>query len=379
MERFASRCKVKGLLLSERPAGVQSIEPIANIDKCKGVALLMTNAHQLQSLHWSEGRMRNLAAGALLSAAALVLPAAAPARSGYPERPIRMIVTFAPGGPTDVIARIIAQKAGEHWAQQIVVENIAGGGGNIGMANAARAPADGYTVVVVSTGFMINPSLYARAPYYTKDFTPISLVASSPDVLTVHPDVPAKSVGELVALIKASPGHYSYAQPGIGSTAHLAAELFKLKTGVDIVMVPFGGAGGRATNATMGGHTPIGFTALPPAIPSIKEGRLRGLAVLAAERNEEVPDVATMAEAGISDLESYTLTGLVAAAGTPKAIVDVWHREVARILALPDVKTRLKGLGFTPAGTSPEEYAHRIDTEAAKWRKVIRDTKLRFE
>jgi tripartite-type tricarboxylate transporter receptor subunit TctC len=141
----------------------------------------------LQSLHWSEGRMRNLAAGALLSAAALALPAAAPARSGYPERPIRMIVTFAPGGPTDVIARIIAQKAGEHWAQQIVVENIAGGGGNIGMASAARAPADGYTVVVVSTGFMINPSLYARAPYHTKDFTPISLVASSPDVLTVHP------------------------------------------------------------------------------------------------------------------------------------------------------------------------------------------------
>jgi tripartite-type tricarboxylate transporter receptor subunit TctC len=191
--------------------------------------------------------------------------------------------------------------------------------------------------------------------------------------------VPAKTVDELVSLVRSNPGRYSYAQPGIGSTAHLAAELFKLKTGTDLVMVPFGGAGGRATNATIGGHTPVGFTSLPPAISAIKDGQLRALAVLAAERNSEVPDVATMTEAGIAGLESYTLTGLVAAAGTPTAIIDLWYREVARIVALPETKARLQGLGFAPAATTPEQYADRIASETAKWSKVIHDTKIRID
>jgi tripartite-type tricarboxylate transporter receptor subunit TctC len=202
----------------------------------------------------------------------------------YPTKPIRMIVTFAAGGPTDVIARIVAQKASETFGHQVVVENIPGAGGNIGLANALRAPADGYTLVAVSTGFIVNPSLYSKVPYAIKDFAPISLVAASPNVITVHPSVPAKSVQELIALTKANPGKYSYGQPGAGSTPHLAGELFKLKFGLDITMVPFGSAA-PAITSTIGGHTPIAFTALPPAISNIQDGKLRGLAVLAIKRN----------------------------------------------------------------------------------------------
>src|SRR5215204_7344366 len=232
----------------------------------------------------------------------------------YPNKPIRMIVTFAPGGPTDVIGRIIAQKVSESWGQQVVVENVAGAGGNIGLATAMRGTADGYTIVVVSTGFIVNPSLYAKVPYDIKDFAPISLVAASPNVITVNPFVPARSVQELIAEIKSHPGKYSYAQPGIGSTPHLAAELFKLKFGLDLTMVPFGSAA-PAVTSTIAGHTPVAFTALPPAVANIQEGKLRGLAVLSAKRTPELADVPTMVEAGVPELESNTLTGIVAPAG----------------------------------------------------------------
>ncbi len=225
----------------------------------------------------------------VLAALAIAGPASA---QTYPGKTIRMIVTFAPGGPTDVIGRIIAQKASESFGQQVVVENVAGGGGNIGVAAGLRAPADGYTVVVVSTGFIVNPSLYAKVPYAINDFAPVSLVAASPNVLSVNPAVPAKSVKELVQLIKASPGKFSYAQPGIGSTPHLAGELFKLHFGLDLAMVPFPSAA-PAVTAVMAGHTQVGFTALPPAIASIQDGKVRGLAIMAAKRNAGLPDVPT--------------------------------------------------------------------------------------
>ncbi len=295
----------------------------------------------------------------------------------YPTKTIRMIVTFGAGGPTDVIGRIIAQKASETFGRQVVVENIPGAGGNIGLAAALRAPADGYTVVTVSTGFMVNPSLYAKVPYKISDFAPLSLVAASPNVITVHPSVPAKTVKELIALVKANPRKYSYAQPGIGSTPHLAGELFKLKFGLDLTMVPFGSAAPTITSI-IGGHTPIGFTALPPALSAIKDGKLRGLAILADKRNPDLPDVPTMAEAGVPDQESSTVTGIVTLAGTPKDIVDRWHREIARIVALPEVNQRLRTLGFDPIGSSPAQYAERIKSEAAKWDKVIKDAKIRI-
>jgi len=315
----------------------------------------------------------------------LALAAAAPVCAGragaqtYPSRSVRMIVPFAAGGPTDVIARIVAQKLSETWGQQVYVENVPGGGGNTGAAMAARAPADGYTILVVSTGFIVNPSMYPKVPYDPiKDFSPVTLVASSPNVLSVYPEVPAKSVRELVELIKANPGKYSFAQPGTGSTPHLAGELFKLKFGLDLVMVPFNGAA-LAINSTLGGHTPIVFTALPPAMANIKDGRLRGLAVLSLKRAAVLPEVPTMAEAGVPDQESDTLTGVVVPAGTPQEIIDRWNAEIVRVVALPDVKQRLQDLGFEPVADTPAHFGERIKTEIAKWAKVVHDANIKAE
>ncbi len=296
----------------------------------------------------------------------------------YPAKPVRMVVPFGPAGPTDVIARLIAQKLSETWGQQVYVENLPGAGGNTGTANAARSGADGYTILVVSTGFIINPSLYAKAPYDPfKDFTPVTLVAASPNVVTVHPSVPANTMQELIALIKASPAKYSYAQPAIGSTPHLAAELFRMRYDLDLAMVPFTSAG-LAMNSVLGGHTPIGFTASPAAMPLIREGKVRGLAVLSARRIPGL-DVPTSGEAGVPDQESDTLTGIVAPAGTPKEIVERWQREVARIVALPEINQRLVQLGFVPIANTPEAFSERLKLEFEKWGKVVRDAKLRIE
>jgi tripartite-type tricarboxylate transporter receptor subunit TctC len=314
---------------------------------------------------------------------ALVSPAlvdAGKARAqDYPNHSVRMIVPFAAGGPTDVIARIVAQKLSESWGQQIYTENVPGGGGNSGAAMAARAPADGYTILVVSTGFIVNPSMYAKVPYDPiKDFSPVTLVASSPNVLSVYPEVPAKSVRELIDLVRANPGKYSFAQPGTGSTPHLAGELFKLKFGLDLVTVPFNGAA-LAINSTLGGHTPVVFTALPPAMANIKDGKLRGLAVLSLKRAAVLPDVPTMAEAGVPDQESDTLTGVVVPAGTPQDIIDRWHDEIVRIVALPEVKQRLEDLGFDPVADTPAHFGERIKTEIAKWAKVVHDANIKAD
>jgi tripartite-type tricarboxylate transporter receptor subunit TctC len=232
---------------------------------------------------------------------------------------------------------------------------------------------------VVSTGFVINPSLYAKVPYdVIKDFAPVTLVAASPNALTVNPSVPAKTVKELIEVIRANPGKYSYAQPATGSTPHLAGELFKLTYKLDMVMVPFTGAA-LAVNSTIGGHTPVAFTALPPTISNVKDGKLRGLAVLAAKRSAALPDVPTMAEAGIPDQESDTLTGIVVPAETPKEIIALLQREVAKAVASPDIKDKLLTLGFDPIANSPAEFATRIKVEMAKWAKVVQDAKLKIE
>ena len=297
----------------------------------------------------------------------------------YPSHSVRMIVPFAAGGPTDVIARIVAQKLSETWGQQIYIEDVPGGGGNTGAAMAARAPADGYTILVVSTGFIVNPSMYAKVPYDPiKDFSPVTLVASSPNVLSVYPELPARSVRELIDLVKANPGKYSFAQPGTGSTPHLAGELFKLKFGLDLVTVPFNGAA-LAINSTLGGHTPVVFTALPPAMANIRDGKLRGLAVLSLKRAAVLPEVPTMAEAGVPDEESDTLTGVVAPAGTPQEIIDRWHDEIVRIVALPEVKQRLEDLGFDPVADTPAHFGERIKTEIAKWAKVVHDANIKAD
>ncbi len=310
--------------------------------------------------------------------AALVVASAAEAQN-YPTKNVRVVVPFAAGGPTDVIARLIALKLSESWGQQFYVENLPGAGGNTGTAQAARTPADGYTLLVVSTGFVVNPSLYARVPYDpVKDFTPVTLVAASPNVVFVHPSVPANSVKELIDLVKSNPAKYSYAQPSTGSTPHLSAELLKLTFGIDLQMVPFTSAA-LAVNSTLAGHTPVGFTALPPAITNIKEGKLRGLAVMAHKRVDSLPNVMTMAEAGIRDQEADTLTGLVAPAGTPKAIVERLQSEIAKIVAQPDVRARLTALGFNPIANTPDEFGARIKVEMEKWGKVVRGANLKIE
>jgi tripartite-type tricarboxylate transporter receptor subunit TctC len=314
-----------------------------------------------------------------LVALALLTVAHAALAQGYPGKPIRMIVPFAAGGPTDVIARIVAQKLSEAWGQQVVTENQPGAGGNIGVVAAAKAAPDGYTVLAVSTGFLVNPSMYARVGYDPiNDFSPITLVASSPNIVFVNPAVPAKTLKELIDLIKANPGKYSFSQPATGSTPHLAGELFKLRYAPDLVVVPFPGAA-PAVSSTLGGHTPIGFTALPPAMNNIKEGKLRGLALLAAARSPFLPDVPTNAEAGVPDLESDTLTGIVAPVGMPREIIDKWRNEIAKMVAAPDVKQRLEALGFAPVASSPEEFGARIKTEIARWRKVVRDAHIRAD
>jgi tripartite-type tricarboxylate transporter receptor subunit TctC len=301
------------------------------------------------------------------------------AADAYPSRPIRLIVPFAAGGPTDVIARVVAQKLSASFGQQVVTENIPGAGGNTGVTMVARAPVDGYTVLVVSTGFIVNPSMYTKISYDPmKDFAPITLVAASPNVISVNPDFPAKSMKELVELVKANPGKYSFAQPATGSTPHLAGELFKQKYGLDLVTVPFNGAA-LAVNSTIGGHTPIAFTALPPAMSNIKEGKLRGLAVLALARSPALPDVPTNGEAGIPDLESDTLTGVVAPAGTPKEIIERWRGDIAKMVATPEVKQRLEALGFAPVANTPDEFAARIKSEIAKWGKVVHDAHIKAD
>jgi tripartite-type tricarboxylate transporter receptor subunit TctC len=297
----------------------------------------------------------------------------------YPSHPIRMIVPFAAGGPTDVIARIVAQRLSETLGQQIYVENVPSGGGNAGAAMVAKAAPDGYTILVVSTGFIVNPSMYAKVPYDPiKDFSPVTLVASSPNVLSVYPEVPARTVGELIDLVKANPGKYSFAQPGTGSTPHLAGELFKLKFGLDLATVPFNGAA-LAVNSTMGGHTQVAFTALPPAMANIRDGKLRGLAVLSLKRAAVLPDVPTMAEAGVADQESDTLTGVVVPIGTPPEIIDRWNSEIVRMVASPEVKQRLQDLGFEPVADAPAHFGERIKTEIAKWAKVVHDANIKAE
>jgi len=323
--------------------------------------------------------MHRIVRGLAIGAAFLIATVAHAQDANYPNRPVRIIVPFAAGGPPDVISRLVAQKLSERWRQQVYVENLPGAGGNTGTATAARAAPDGYTLYMMSTGFMVNPSLYAKVPYDPiKDFAPVTLAAVSPNVLFVHPSVPARSVRELIDLIKNNPGKYSYAQPSTGSTPHLSGELLKLQYGLDLVTVPFNGAS-LAVNSTLAGHTPIAFTALPPAIANIKEGNLRGLAVTAAKRSAALPDVPTMAEAGIPDQEAETINGLLAPTGTPGDIIARINRDTVAALTLPDVKERLSALGFEPAVTTPAEFGVRISSEIAKWDKVVRAANIRIE
>jgi len=313
-------------------------------------------------------------------AAALLLSGTVPSLAeGYPTRTVRVVVGFPAGGPTDIIARIVAQKLSESLGQQFYVENVPGAGSNLASGQVARATPDGYTIMAISTGFMVNPSLYAKVPYDPiKDFSAVTLVAASPNVVVVNPQVPAKTLPELVQLIRDNPGKYSYAGPGIGSTPQLGGELFRLTYKLDLIHVPFTGAA-PAVQSTVGGHTPIAFTALPSSLAAIQSGQVRAIGVAATARADGIPDVPTFAEQGINGQDADTLTGIVAPAGTPKQIVELIAREIARSVARPDLRERLAVLGFKPVANTPDEFAARIKAEIEKWGKVVRDAKMRIE
>jgi tripartite-type tricarboxylate transporter receptor subunit TctC len=324
--------------------------------------------------------MRNVARILGLLATLIVAgPSFAQTASGYPDHPVKVIVPFAAAGPTDVMARLIAQKLSDHLGKQFYVENQPGAGGNIGMASAAKASPDGYTILFVSSSYVVNPSLYPKIPYdpYT-DFIPITVAGDSPNVLVVNPSLPVKNVKELVDLIKENPGKYSFASAGTGTTPHLSGELFKLTFDLDLVHVPFNGAG-PAIQSTGAGHTPIAFTALPPAAPLAKGGQLRALAVTGKTRSEALPDVPTMEEAGIRGQEADTLQGVLVPARTPKDITDLLYHEIVKIVHEPDVKERFAALGFDPVANSPEEFTAQIKVEIAKWGKVIKDANIKVD
>jgi tripartite-type tricarboxylate transporter receptor subunit TctC len=315
----------------------------------------------------------------ILAAVLLLTGITSSLAQGYPNRPVHVVVGFTPGGPTDVIARLVAQKLSDSLGQQFYVENVAGAGGNLAAGQVAHANPDGYTIMAISTGFMVNPSLYAKVPYDPiKDFSAVTLVAVSPNVVVVNPSVPARTLPELVQLIRDNPGKYSYAGPGIGSTPHLGGELFRLTYKLDLVHVPFAGAA-PAVQSTVGGHTPIAFTALPSSLAAIQSGQVRAIGVAANERADGIPDVPTFAEQGVKDQDADTLTGIVAPAGTPKEIVELLSREIARSIARPDMRERLAVLGFKPVANTPDEFAARIKVEIEKWGKVVRDANLRIE
>jgi len=312
---------------------------------------------------------------------ALVLLAVTPAGAAdtWPSRPVRMIVGFAPGGPTDLFARLIAQSLSERTGKNFFVENVGGAGGNVGAARAAQAPPDGYTLLVTGGNHTNNPYLYSHVPYDPlKDFDAVTLGARTPVVLAVHPTLPAHTVKELVALIRTGAGKYSYASPGTGTPPQLVGALFQHSLELDLVHVPFGG-GGPAVSATMAGHTPISFGAAAPAVPFIKDGRLRALAVTGNTRSPTMPEISTMAEAGFPDIEGSTWTAVLAPAGTPKEIVTELNRLIVASLATSDVKEKLAAMAYVPVGNSPEECTAFFKAEMAKWSKVIKDAGLRAD
>ena len=301
---------------------------------------------------------------------ALLVPEAQ-AADVFPNRPVRIIVPFAPGGPPDIIARLVGQKLSERWGFQAYVENMPGGNGNPGYARAAKATADGYTLISMSPGFTVNPSLYRQLPFDPlNDFQAVTFVASSANVVVVNPSVAATTMKELIALIKREPTKFSYAHPSSGTIPHLLGETLKRRYDLDLVTVPFPGAG-AAINSTIGGHTQIAIVAVPGVKSMVDVGTLRALAVTSAKRTPSLPDVSTMDEAGIPDMQGETLSGFLVPAHTPKEIVAKLNDDITWALSQLDLRAKLAELGFEPRGDGPEKFQSVIRSEIGKWRSVV--------
>ena len=294
------------------------------------------------------------------------------AQSTYPTKPVRLVVPFSPGGSTDVTARILAQKLSEGWRQQVVVDNRAGAGGNIGAEYVARAAPDGYTLLLATTGVMsINHKLYRNLSYDAqKDLAPVTQIGALPLILIVHPSLPAKSVKELIAMSKSQPGALSYASSGVGSATHMTAELFRMMSGVDMTHVPYKGSG-QAMTDLISGEVGVAFDQITSSIAHVQSGKLRALGVTSAKRFPSVPNLPTIAEAGVQGYESVSWNGIAAPAGTSRDTITRIQLEVARALQSPDIKERFFKDGIEPIGSTPEQFAAHIRAERAKWEKVV--------
>lgn len=308
----------------------------------------------------------------LIAAALAAAGASAASAQTYPTKPVRLVVGFAPGGSTDVTARIVAQKLSEAWKQQVIVDNRSGAGGNIGAEAVAKAPPDGYTLLIATTGVMaINHRLYRNLPFdAVRDFAPVTQIGALPLILIVHPSLPARSVKELIAIAKARPGQLSYASSGVGSATHMTTELFRMMAGVDIVHIPYKGSG-QAMADLIGGQVGLAFDQITSSLPQVESGKLRALAVTSAKRFPSVPKLPSVAEAGIPGYESVSWNGISAPAGTPREIIGRIQSEVARTVQLPDIKERFFKDGIEPVASTPEQFAAHIRSERTKWEKVV--------
>jgi len=298
----------------------------------------------------------------------------------YPAKALRLIVPFPPGGPADALARLVGDKLSASLGKSVIVDNRPGAGGNIGMELGAKSAPDGYTLVLAPAGNLtVNPFLYRNVPYDVgRDFAPVTVIAAVPNVLVVHPSVPAKSVAELVRHAKAHPGTLNYSSPGNGSGAHLAGELFKSMTGVDIVHIPFNGIA-PAVTAVVGGQVQIMFAGAPSALPQVKAGRLVALGVASPKRIAAAPDQPTLAESGLPGFDVTSWYSIVVPSGTPNDIIARLRSEIASALTQPDIQEKLAGLGAEPIGNTPAEFAAMLKVETAKWGKIVKDANIQAE
>lgn len=297
----------------------------------------------------------------------------------YPIKPIRLVVPAAPGGASEVLGRVLGQKLLEGWGKPVVIDHRPGGQGIIGSQAVASAAPDGYTLLLVATGYVVNPSIYPKLPYDTlRDFTRITVIATSPNVIVVHPSVPAKSISELIALAKTKPGALNYASSGVGGGGHLSVELLKRMADIDLVHIPFKG-GGDATTAVVAGQVQVLSTSSGAAMPQVRAGRLRVLAVTSARRAPELADVPTVAESGLPEYSFESWFGLLGPARLPASIVYKLSDEISNILRASDVRAKLTALGFEPVGNTPEQFDRMVKAEVPKWAKVVQAARIQLE
>ena len=334
-------------------------------------------------MRWSTPPLRALR---LAACGFLLLPLAAAAQTSpttaaaYPARPIRLVAPFPPGGPVDLLARLVGEKLQARWGQPVLIENKPGAGGNIGIKAVADAAADGYTLLVVPAGnITINATLMTDLPFnWERDFVAVTKIATAPNILAVHPALKAATLQELIALARTQPGKLSYGSPGIGSGLHLAGELFRREAGIDILHVPYKGTT-QAMNDLMGGQLAMMFGAMPTLLPQVRAGKLRALAVTSAQRAPVAPDLPTVAEAGLKGFDVSSWYGVMAPAATPRELIARLQAEIALIVALPEVKAGLEAQGLYPVASRPDVFAADIRAETARWARVIREAAIKPE